>query len=75
MHMQVHLTINVNEGLNKGQCSSDVCSTNFGVAILCGSMHAWAPHTKCGIERLQAAQSRAARFVMSDYGRHYFHSI
>ena len=25
----------------------------------------WAPHTKCDIERLEAVQRRAARFVMS----------
>ena len=29
----------------------------------------WAPHTGCDIERLEAVQRRAARFVMSDYNR------
>ena len=27
----------------------------------------WAPHTRCDIERLEAVQRQAARFVMSDY--------
>ena len=30
-------------------------------------MVVWAPHTKCDIERVEAVQRRAARFVMSDY--------
>lgn len=30
---------------------------------------AWAPHTRCDIERLEAVQRRAARFVMSNYNR------
>ena len=29
----------------------------------------WAPHTKCDIDRLEAVQRRAARFVTSDYNR------
>ena len=29
----------------------------------------WAPHTKCNIDRLEAVQRRAARFVTSDYNR------
>ena len=29
---------------------------------------AWAPHTRCDIERLEAEQRWAVRFVMSDYG-------
>ena len=29
----------------------------------------WAPHTRCDIERLEAVQRRAARFVMSNYNR------
>ena len=27
----------------------------------------WAPHTRCDVERLEAEQRRAVRFVMSDY--------
>ena len=29
----------------------------------------WASHTRCDIERLEAVQRQAARFVMSDYNR------
>ena len=29
----------------------------------------WAPHTKCDIDKLEAVQQRAARFVTSDYNR------
>ena len=29
----------------------------------------WTPHTKCDIDRLEAVQRRAARFVTSDYNR------
>ena len=31
----------------------------------------WAPHTRCDIERLEAVQRRAARFVMSGYPHAY----
>ena len=30
---------------------------------------AWATHTKCDTEKLEAVQRRAARFVMSDFNR------
>ena len=35
----------------------------------------WEPHTRCDIERLEAVERRAVRFVMSDYNYIYYSSV
>ena len=46
-----------------------ICLVLYVRPILEYAAVVWAPHTKCDIDRLEAVQRRAARFVTSDYNR------